>query len=239
MKPLSLIKPAILFLLISASCNLPTQAQMTKNVAISNFSEVSVSAGIELIITQGSTESAKIIAKEGVIDEVEIEKSGNSVHVGWRENLSFTSHFKNRSAKVYISYKKLNSIAASSGSSLVTENVLKTDKLDARASSGASIKAKISCNDLDLQTSSGGSASLSGNASNMDVSASSGGNVDALDLITAYAKARTSSGGDVEINVTKGLETATSSGGSIRYKGTAALNNTSSRNNRGGVRHID
>lgn len=239
MKAFSIIKPAILFLLISASCNLPTQAQETKNVAISDFTEVSVSAGIELIITQGNTESAKIIAKEGVIDEVEIEKSGNSVHVGWRNNLSFNNNFKNRSAKVYISYKKLNSISASSGSSLVTENVLKTDKLEARASSGASIRAKISCTDLDLQTSSGASASLSGNASNMEVRASSGGDVNALDLVTAYTKARTSSGGNVEINVTKGLETAASSGGSIRYKGTAALNNTSSRNNRSGVRHID
>lgn len=239
MKPLSLIRPAILFLLVSASCTFPIKAQETKNVAISNFSEVSVSAGIDLIITQGTTENAKIVAKEGVIDEVEIKKNGDNIHVGWRENLSFSNNFKNRSAKVYISYKKLNSITASSGSSIVTENVLKTDKLYAKASSGASIKAKIACSDLEVQTSSGASASLSGSAINMGVRASSGGSVDAFDLTTEYANAKTSSGGDVDINVTKGLETATSSGGSIRYKGTAALNNTSSRNNRGGVRHID
>jgi len=234
MKPLSFIKPALILLLLTGVNLRPLKAQETKNVNISNFTEVSVSAGIGLYLTQAGSESAKIVAKEGVIDEVVIEKSGNNVHVSWREDRNFMNKFKNRSAKVYISYKTLNNIRASSGSSITTENVLKTDKLEASVSSGASIKAQVECKDLEVRTSSGSTASISGKALNMIISSSSGSNIDALNLLTEYAKVSTSSGANVEVNVSKGLQTSNSSGGNIRYKGNAAVTSKNS-----GVRHID
>jgi len=227
MKSLSLIKPAFICLITVALGGLSLKAQETKNVSVSNFSEVSVGAGIELHITQGAAESAKIVANDDVINEVVVAKSGNRVTVGWKENWGMSKMWKNKSAKVYITYKKLNSISASSGSSLRTENTLKTDRLNASVSSGASMDAKIACSDLQLQTSSGGSASLAGSATNMQLESSSGSSVDALGLSTEYARANTSSGADIKINVIKALETHTSSGSNIRYKGAAALKNNS------------
>jgi len=227
MKSLSLIKPAFLCLFTIAALTLDLKAQETKNVAINNFSEVSVGAGIGLYITQGSSESARIVADDDVIDDVVLEKSGNRIKVGWKDSWGIKKMWKNRNAKVYITYKKLNSISASSGSSLITQNTLKTDHLDASVSSGASMNAKISCNELQLQTNSGASVSLAGTATNMEIKSSSGSSVDALNLATQYARADTHSGADIKINVTKGLETNTSSGSNIRYKGAAALKNIS------------
>lgn len=233
MKTLSFIKPAFLCFIAVAIGTLSLKAQSTKNVAVSNFSEVSVSAGIQLLITQGSSESAKIVANSDVIDEVVVKISGNSVKVGWKENWGFNNSHKNRSAKVYITYKKLNSISASSGSSIKTENPLRTDHLSASVSSGASIDAKISCSDLELETSSGASAALTGTATNMKLESSSGSSVNAVDLTTEYTRANTSSGADVKINVTKALETTTSSGSNIRYKGNASLKNNSNSRSSG------
>lgn len=227
MKALSFIKPAALCLIAIAVSSLNLKAQETKNVAINNFSEVAVSAGIALYITQGTAESAKIVADNDVINDVVLEKSGNRIKVGWKDNWGMKKMWKNRNAKVYITYRKLNSISASSGSSLKTENTLKTDHLDAAVSSGASMNAKISCDELQLHTNSGASVALAGTATNMEVNSSSGSSVDALNLATQYARANTNSGADIKINVTKGLETNTSSGSNIRYKGDAALKNTS------------
>jgi len=225
MKSLYLIKPAFFLIAALVFTNGALMAQQTKNVAVTNFSEVSVNAGIELIITQGTTESAKIIAEEGVIDEVKIEKDGNRLNIGWKENHGFS--WKNRSAKVYVYYKKLNGLSASSGSSLNTSNFLTTDRLAISVSSGASLNAKIACRDLDLKASSGSSTNLTGKAVNMQVEASSGSTIDALGLATEYARANTSSGSNIDISVAKGLETNSSSGSSINYKGNAALKNNS------------
>ncbi|MET4140430.1 head GIN domain-containing protein [Pedobacter sp. UYP1] len=236
MKSNFLLKPTLLLLITASFSAFTLKAQNTKNVALSNVSGVSVHAGIDLFITQGNTESAKIVANSNVIDEVVIENNGGNVRVSWKENHG-SSFLKNKSAKVYITYKKLNSIAASSGSSLKTENTLKTDALDAKVSSGASMTASIVCRDLQIKSSSGASSSFSGTASNLDVKASSGAGVKALDLKTDYANATASSGGDIEINVAKALETTSSSGGSINYKGGASLKNNSSRS--GNVNRIN
>lgn len=236
MKSNFLLKPTLLLLITASFSAFTLKAQNTKNVALSNVSGVSVHAGIDLFITQGNTESAKIVASSDFIDEVVIENNGGNVKVSWKDSHG-TNFFKNKSAKVYLTYKKLNSIAASSGSSLKTENTLKTDALDAKVSSGASITASVSCKDLQLKSSSGATATFSGTASNLNVKSSSGSNVRAEDLATDYANATASSGGDIKINVAKALETTTSSGGGVRYKGGASLKNNSSRS--GGVNRID
>jgi hypothetical protein len=236
MKTLSFIKPAFLCFIAVAMGTLSLKAQSTKNVAVSNFSAVSVSAGIELLITQGSSESAKIVANSDVIDEVEITTSGNTVKVGWKSNWGFKNH-NNRNAKVYINYKKLNNISASSGSSVKTENPLKTDHLDASASSGASIDAKVECNDLEVSISSGASSAFTGKTTNLRAEASSGASANLLNLTAENATAKASSGASLKVYATKALETTASSGGDIRYKGDASLRNSSSRS--GGVSKIN
>jgi len=233
MKSVYSIRTAILCFIALAICASPLAAQETRNVSVSNFSGVSVGAGIELHISQGNSESAKIVAESDVMDQVKIEKSGNDLKIGWKDSWSMNKMFKNKSAKVYVTYKKLNSISASSGSSLRTDNTLKTDHLSASVSSGANMDANVVCNELQLSTSSGADASLTGTATNMEVSSSSGSNVNAVNLTTQYAKASTSSGADIKINVSKALEAHTSSGGNITYKGAADVKDTSSRRNSG------
>lgn len=226
MKSLNLIKPAFLVLTTLCCTALSLKAQVTKNVAVNNFSEVSVSAGIELIITQGTTESAKIVADQDLVNEVVVEKTGDRVKVGWRENFHRDNR-NNNNVKVYITYKRLHDIAASSGSSIRTENTLKTDRLNAEVSSGASIDGQIACEDFDLRTSSGASADLNGAIKNLTLTASSGSSVDALSLTAQYGRVITSSGASIKVNVSKSLETTTSSGGSVRYKGDPMLKDTS------------
>lgn len=228
MKSNFLLKSTLLLLITASFSSLTLKAQETKNISLSNVSGISVHAGIDLFITQGNSESAKIVANSNFINEVVVENLGGNVKVAWKDNKG-SSIWKNKSAKVYITYKKLNSISASSGSSLKTENTLKTDALEVKVSSGANLKASIACKDLQVKTSSGANADLNGTTTNMEVKSSSGATLSAFDLTSDYANATASSGADIKINVTKGLETTSGSGGNIRYKGAASLKNNSSR----------
>lgn len=237
MKPLYFTKLTFVCLLATVF-TLSVKAQETKNVNIKYFSEIAVSAGIELHILQGATESARIVANADVIDEVVVEKNGNKINVGWKENWGFGKKHNNRTAKVYITYKNLNEISASSGSFLKTENAIKTNHLDINASSGANIEAKVACPELELETSSGATVKLTGVANNETLEASSGGTVNALSVAAENAKATASSGGNIELSVSKALETTTSSGGNIGYKGNPSLKDNSAPR-RSDVRKID
>ena len=228
MKTPYLIKLTFLFLIGMSFNSLILKAQESKNIAVSNFSGVSVSTGIDVYLRQGNTEGAKIVANDDIIDQVEIEKQNNNLVVRFKENKFFNGGWKNRNAKVYITYKNLNSVTASSGSSIVTETILKTDRLDAKVSSGADMDLNLNCKELQLQTSSGADAKLKGTATNIELKSSSGSDIKAFDLTADYARVTVSSGADINVTVNKGLETTSSSGGSIRYKGNASLNNHSS-----------
>lgn len=238
MKTSYLIKLTFLFLIGMSFNSLILRAQETKKVAVSNFKGVSVSAGIDLYLTQSNIESAKIVAAEGVIDEVQLEVKDNNLVVKYRESNGLTSMWKNRNAKVYVTYKTLNSISATSGSSAVTENTLKTNKLNARATSGADLKLAVICDDLEVQTTSGADAEISGKATNIDFKATSGADIKAYELVTDYGRVTVTSGADIKLTVNKGLETTSTSGGSIRYKGSASLNNHSSSRT-GDVKRVD
>lgn len=227
MKSLNLIKPAILLFIATSFSSLAASAQETKNIAVNNFSGVSVSAGIELILTPGSSESAKVVASHEFIEDVLVEKNGSTVTVRWKQDNNFNNGRKNKSAKVYITYKKLNSITASSGSSLTTEGAIKTDRLDAKTSSGASMNATINCTDFQLQLSSGATVNLKGTAANTTLRASSGATLNGADLVSETANVTASSGAVVNINVTKELEASSGSGGVVSYKGNPSVRNIS------------
>lgn len=240
MKLLNLIKAALFSLIILCLLTPAASGQVpaSKNMALKNFSEVRITTGIELIITQGSTESAKIVTDESLIDAVVIEQAGNSVNIKWGLVKSTKKRWLNRTAKVFLNYKDLNVIEATDGSSVKTENTLKAASLDILVTSGAIVTASIDCPQLHLKTSSGASAVLKGTAASMSLEASSGSMVNTLDLATASAKVTASAGADLKINVSKELETNSNSGSNIRYKGNPVLQNYSGSKS-GIVKRID
>ena len=225
MKSFQLLKPVLFLLLITASAA-SAQMQQSREVALKHFSEIHVNTGIELIITQGTAESAKIVADETLIDAIVVEQSGNSVTVNWKLIKSTKKRWLNRTAQVFITYKNLNILEASDGSSVKTENAVKTGILNISVSSGANVSATVECPQLQLKTNSGASASLKGTAARMNVEAGSGSRINSLELIAEYANVTASSGADVKVNVTKELAATASSGGNIRYKGSAVVENS-------------
>ena len=227
MKSLHLFKPALFLFLITAFSSVASaQMDRSKEIALKNFSEIHVNTGIELIITQGAAESAKIVADETLIDAIVVEQSGSSVTVSWKLIKSTKKRWVTRTAKVFINYKNLNILEASDGSSIKTENALKTGILAITVSSGAIVSATVESPQLQLKTSSGASALLKGTASKLKLESSSGSRVNALELLTDDADVTAGSGADVKVNVSKTLAATASSGGNIRYKGSAVVENT-------------
>lgn len=228
MKSPGLIKSALFLLVITtltASAAM-AQVQASRDVAVKDFSEIHVSTGIDLIITQGPAESAKIVADDALINAVVLEQSGNSINIRWELVKSTRKKWLTRTAKVLITYRNLNVIEASEGSSVKTENVLKSNILSISVTSGAIVTAAIDCPELQMKTNSGASALLNGAVAKLKLESGSGSRVNALDMAADYASVTVSTGADVKLTVAKELEATANSGGNIRYKGTPVVRNT-------------
>lgn len=209
-------------------------AQRTTTRSLSSFSEISAHEGIEVYLKKGAKEEARIEASGLELSEVLTEVSGGKLKIHLEKN-----SYRNIDVTVWVTYKSLNAVSASSAAEITGEDQIVTDgdfrisassagevsldvrceDLDISASSAGEVALKVKASDVTASASSAGSIEISGSARSADVEVSSSGDFEGYDLSVETADMSASSGGSADITVSEQLNARASSGGSIRYKG--------------------
>jgi len=198
-------------------------SQSTETRNLSSFSRVQVGEAIKVYITKGTEESAKIETSGVDLDKVQTTVSGDKLRIEMK-----SGNFRNSNVTVWLIYRNIESISISSAAKVMTENVLKSEKLRLEVSSAAEGKLEIDVDDLDVSVSSSGNLTIKGRAMFQDVSVSSAGRYDAYDLICEEVEVSASSSGSARVNASKRIDASASSAGSVKYKGDPAKVRTSS-----------
>lgn len=204
-------------------------AQQSKTLSVNNFNNIQVSSGIDLYLSQGNTESVKIIAPEELLNQVVVEKSGTQLTLKFKDNFSWRRFIKGQTIKVYVNFKTLNALSASGGSDVYSQATIKANHFDISSSGGSDLKLTLITQDLKIESSGGSDIYLKGSARNMEISSSGGSDIHALDFMAENARVNSSGGSDVNVYVTRALEAHASGGSDISFKGNAALKNNSSK----------
>lgn len=210
-------------------------AQNSETRKLSSFDEVSVSQGIEVYLSEGSEEKARIEIDGNIdLDEVLTDVNGGTLKIHLDGN-----NYRNVDVQVYVTYKRLEGLRASSAGSIEVKDdvecdcsfdidvssagevevTVKADEVELEASSAGDIDARVFANDLEASVSSAGDIEISGKVREIEVTASSSGDFSGYDLVSEEADLRASSGGSIKVTVTKDIKARASSGGSINYKG--------------------
>lgn len=197
----------------------------TETRKVKEFNEIKVSSGIDLYLEMGDTESVKIVADDEIIDEVVTEVKDGTLRIYMKRNNWF-NWGGNKTRKAYVTVKELTVLQASSGSDVRSENTLKGESLDVRASSGSDIEIDVFYKNLSCETSSGSDARLSGITKTFKAEASSGSDIKASELESKICKVRASSGSDATVNVSDELYAKASSGADIKYYGNPGIRDT-------------
>ncbi|MCB0466063.1 MAG: DUF2807 domain-containing protein, partial [Aequorivita sp.] len=153
-------------------------------------------------------------ADENLLQYIETDIEDGKLHVTTSENIGHS-----KAKKVYVTYKELNKIEASSGADVIGNSVIKSEFLSLKSSSGADLKVDVFAKDIIAKTSSGADMEVSGKATSLNADASSGSEIKAKELLVINCNAEASSGAEVTVNVKEQLETHVSSGGDINYYG--------------------
>lgn len=175
-------------------------SEKTEIRKVKNFSAIKVSTGIDLYLTMGNSEEVKIVADNDDIDEIITKVEDNTLHIYMKKTSWFNWGSVN-SKKAYVTVKELDGIYASSGSDVRSENTLKGESLEVKASSGSDVKIDIVFKNVSLDSSSGSDLTVSGKSKNLEVEASSGSDIKAQGLESANCEAHASSGSDITVNV--------------------------------------
>ncbi len=177
------------------------------------FSKVDVSAGVEVVLTQGAFDVKAETTEGKGFEKLIVEVNGDTLRISRKRTAMFNFSDGPR-YRVTVSAPAYSAIEASSGSSIRADN-LRLDAVEIDVSSGASVGIAGTCTTLDLDMSSG--ASFSGGGLRCDtatVEASSGANAQAF--ASRSARGNASSGASVSFSGNPAqLQRDTSSGGSV------------------------
>lgn len=224
-KLINLLLLALPLLLVSCADH-SVQAQLP--VEVSPFNAIEASAGVDVILRQGSSEKIKVQGSEKEIEGLVVETRGTVLHIYYDKKSdawSLLSSGSHRSAKVYVQAVELNSIKASSGSDIRGESVVRSGDFEIHASSGSDVTMEISADRLSLSASSGSDIRLSGEVREVFATSSSGSDINAEGLTARTAILKASSGSDIEMTVSDEVDAGASSGADIKVSGNPVKRN--------------
>jgi Putative auto-transporter adhesin, head GIN domain len=187
---------------------------ITEERSLGSFDRLKVSSDIDVYITQGDTESLKVIADENLVKYISTEIYNNTLSIeakAWIRNA--------KSKEVHLVYKNLREIDISSAGDVEGTNRMKADELDLGLSSAGDLNLDIEATRINLDISSAGDARLSGTVDELDADLSSAGDLNAYDLLARKARVSVSSAGSAKISASEEVDLNASSAGDIYYKG--------------------
>lgn len=210
-------------------------AQDTETRNLSSFKNVSASQGIDVYLSKGSSETARVEVDGNIeLEEVLTEVSGSTLRIHLDGN-----NYRGVDVTVYVTYKSLEGLKASSAASIEVKDQVKCDcdfeidvssagdvevnvvanTLELEASSAGDIEVIAKVNSIEASASSAGDIEIEGSAEEIEASASSSGDISGYDLVCQEAELKASSGGSIKLSVENRIRARASSGGSISYKG--------------------
>jgi hypothetical protein len=135
--------------------------------------------------------------------------------------LEITSEYNNydnvKSKKIIVRMPKIVSLESTSGSTLKSGNILNSEDITLKSSSGSSLEVEVEADKVTLETSSGSEQKVTGKALKVFTASSSGSHIDANGLLANEVKAQASSGSSTTVNAAVLLDGKASSGSSITY----------------------
>jgi hypothetical protein len=200
-----------IMILVLAFVTQVTLAQITKNLGDFNEIKVYDKLNVKLI---SSSENKAIVTGDRE-DEVEFVNNNGELKI----RMPFPKLLSGTDISIKLYYKKIESITASEGSYVSSEDVFKQTIMDLNSREGAEISLNLDVHKVNVKAVTGGKVKLSGKAVNQDVVIMSGGVLESRDLHSSQTTINVSAGGNAEIHASTLVDAKVKAGGFIYIYG--------------------
>ena len=205
-------KSLVYVFLFAFSASVFAQTGATRK--LDKFTSITVSEGIDVNLTKGSSHKAEITVKNIDLEDVLTEVSGSTLKI----HLDGNNH-NNVNVTVDLTFVSLERIKASSAADVTSSSVIEAADFKVSASSAADVILELKVNTLEVDASSAADITLSGSAGSQTVDISSAADYKAFELKSKTANVSASSAADAKVSASESLDASASSGASVKYKG--------------------
>ena len=176
---------------------------------LGEFSRVAVYDGINLELIKSEENKVEITGKN--TNFVVVKNKNGDLKI----RLNLERRFSGDKTKVTLFYKSLYNIISHEGSNVFSKDTIKQADLNIKANTGSTVNIIVDLNTLNTTSATGSTVNLSGNTEYHDCSTSTGAEINAEKLTTTETYATSTTGGLIEVSVTKELEANSKLGGVI------------------------
>ena len=191
----------------------------TRNYDVGAFTQIDISAGLDLNFQVGSAQSIAVENKNGDFSDIQVLVKDDTLVLKRTKRMSWGWGGKRERYSITVTAPEINGLEASSGSD-VSGLGMSGDSLSIDVSSGADVSlAGVDGGTVTIEVSSGSDASVAGTCTTVRADSSSGADIDARDLVCTNGEADASSGSDIYIHATTRADVDVSSGADVTVYG--------------------
>jgi hypothetical protein len=187
---------------------------------IGNFTGVSASGSMDIIVTDGQTHSLRIETDENLIDYLVVKNDNGVVHVYTKDGYNLNPK---TGIKVYATAPSFSRLEVSGSGKIKSNGKIKSDGLRTEVSGSGDIILDIDTPTIEANIAGSGSATLSGATRDFSASVSGSGDIKCYNLLSEHTEIDIAGSGNAEVYASKSLDVDVSGAGDVRYKGNPSV----------------
>lgn len=187
------------------------------------FSDISVSNGIELIVTQSYDFNVTVEASDNLHQYIVTEVSGSNLQIYIKRGVIFA---RGSRVKVYVSCPWIGTLSSSGGGKITLDNIRNGSSLFCRVSGGGVLTGDVRAERLNISLSGGSLCSIAGLSESVKINSTGGSKILMNNFITNTCDINISGGGKAELTVHDYLYVFASGGSKVLFSGNPRVTTT-------------
>lgn len=217
---------SLIILFILSGIRLLAQDELIKESRpVSSFSAIKVGGIAHVYLTKAETEMVDVEVNSKAFNErliVEVVDNVLVIRMKQSEN-GKGQGYGNVKARINISYKTLNKIAASGVTQVYGESLIESDKMDISLSGVSNATLHVKAKEVNIEGSGTSIMNLSGSAKSLNAKTSGVSNIKAYELTAEDVKSESSGASQLYVTASKTLSVKASGASNVNYKGDAKV----------------
>lgn len=189
--------------------------KVTKDLNVDNFTSFRLAIGGDVYLTQGNTQSVKVVGQENIIANIVTDVEGKTWKIKFDRPVR-----RHEGIKIYITMPSFENIGISGSGNVVSENKFTNlGDIALGVSGSGDFDLDLDARNIDSKVSGSGNIKLSGSTGKFGVKVSGSGDIHAYNLTAQSCSVRISGSGDCRVDVQEELSVSISGSGDVVYEG--------------------
>jgi hypothetical protein len=197
---------------------------VTEDRSLSPFTKIDVSGRGTLFITQGSTPTLRIEARQGILDRLKTRVSGDTLEIGYRSHwLGLDVLWEDEAITYHLTVPDLAAVKLSGAIVVKGEGTFAAGQFAIDCSGSSDVTLDVRAENLSLDTSGSSEITLAGQVDTFICDTSGSTEIFARNLVSRIASVDCSGSSDIEVNASERLTVNASGSSTVSHVGTPIL----------------